>query len=392
MASIVNRRKFLLRTLVWTSAPPVLHALGATGLGMLGSCRRRDPEAELLVSAQGSAAQDCGLGWTTLSGQARQLPVGFRGHDVSPHPLRPGRVVLVARHPGEDLVEVDLREGRVTQRTKSTADHVLGGHACFSRDGQRLFIAESRLERGTGRIVVRDALDYRVLTTFASHGLGPHELLLMPDGRTLAVANGGLLTHPSTGAQVLNLDTMASRLSFIDSESGELVEEHAVDEPKASIRHLCLSDHGELSVALQMQREAAGHERLAPLTAIHDRQRGLQVLRGPEPLLWRCKDYMGSTRINNRSRIAGFTSPRGDIALFFHLDSRELVGHYRFHDVCGLAVNGAEDLFVLSNSAGQVRCLDAFTLQERPELRLQLSSFAWDNHMRVMPWPDQVLI
>ena len=30
----------------------------------------------------------------------------------------------------------------------------------------------------------------------ASFGVGPHEVVLMPDGATLVVANGGIRTHP----------------------------------------------------------------------------------------------------------------------------------------------------------------------------------------------------
>jgi hypothetical protein len=44
---------------------------------------------------------------------------------------------------------------------------------------------------------VRDATDgYRQIGELASFGVGPHELVLMPDGATLAVANGGIRTHP----------------------------------------------------------------------------------------------------------------------------------------------------------------------------------------------------
>lgn len=386
MASALTRRTFLGHLL---AANPCLWSLS----GLAGACRdssdlhseRATPE--LLISAQGNAAKSFGVGWAQPAGHAEQCAVGFRGHDVVAHPLRPGHVLLIGRHPGRELAEVQLAAQRVVKRVVCMANHELAGHACFSADGRTLFTTESDYELGQGRIVVRDADDYRVLDVFSSHGVGPHELLLMPDGHTLAVANGGLRTHPKSGRRVLNLDTMVSRLSFIDARNGHLRSEHGLAEPKASIRHLGLSNQGELSVALQMQREASDHTQPVPLAAIYSAKGGLQALTGPEALLFHCKDYMGSTKVNNRSRIAGFTSPRGDIALFWHIDTQTLAGYHRFHDTCGLAVSLDEQNFILSNSAGQVRFLNANTLEERVEHRLSFPGFAWDNHMRALRMP-----
>lgn len=371
-----------------TTAPRRHVLLGSFAgfVGGLAGCASRGAR-EVWVSAQGADASEFGASWTGADGDAQTVVVGLRGHDVWQHPLYPERVVLVARRPGRELVEVDVLARSVSRRVSCSNQHEMGGHACFSRDGTALFTAESNYESGEGRIVVRDARDYRTLDEYPSHGVGPHELALMPDGRTLAVANGGLRTHPSTGDEVLNLDTMQSRLTFLDSRDGRLLEEHWVDEPKASIRHLDVNDRGEIAVALQMQREGSDHRALAPLAAVYD-ARGLRVLTGPETLLLRCNDYMGSARINPTTRVAGYTSPRGNIALFWRLDDGELVAHHSFHDVCGIAVSLDHGRFVLSNSAGQLRCLDARTLEELPELRVELTGFEWDNHLRAIELPS----
>jgi len=360
-----------------------------SGAGLFAAtlgCGREEPR-EAWVSAQGGDASKFGAGWTGPDGHAESVAVGFRGHDVWQHPLHPERVLLVARRPGRELAEVDLLDRTVTRRVPCSENHEMGGHACFSRDGSTLFTAESNYESGEGRIVVRDARDYRTLDEFPSHGVGPHEILLMPDGRTLAVANGGLRTHPSTGDSVLNLDSMQSRLTFLDSTNGQLIAEHAVAEPKASIRHLDVNERGEMAVALQMQREGSDHQNLAPLAAVYDEGRGLRVLSGPEGLLWQCNDYMGSARINAKTRVAGYTSPRGNIALFWNLDNGDLLAHHAFHDVCGIAVSLDQSAFVLSNSTGQIRCLDARTLEELPARRQEAAQFAWDNHLRAIRLP-----
>lgn len=370
--AFLGRRDFLMNGLLFGLVPG-------------GVACERQPR-ELWVSAAGGKPAEFGAGWTDAEGHSTKVLTGFRGHDVLLHPLHPERIVLVARRPGQELVEVDVAERRVRRRVRCSERYELGGHACFSLDGRTLFTAESDYEQGEGRVVVRDAEDYRTLCEFPSRGVGPHEIIMMPDGR-LAVANGGLRTHPDSEREVLNLDTMRSSLVFLESRTGELLEEHRLDEPKASIRHLDVTSDGRLSVALQMQREGSGHENLAPLAALYDDQRGLRALSAPDGLLWQCSDYMGSTRINEKTRVAGFTSPRGDIALFWNLDTHEFLACHRFHDVCGIAVSLDQNFFILSNSAGQLRCLDARTLEEVPERRLELAQLAWDNHLRALLLP-----
>lgn len=353
---------------------------------MAGSwfANRRQPQP-VLVSAQGRSTEQYGAAWSNSHGQVHTAATGVRGHDVIQHVLRPERLLLIARRPGRELVEIDLVSGDVIQRIACLEHHHLNGHACFSPDGRYLFTTESNTALGRGRLIVRDGNDYRVLAQFNSHGIGPHELQFMPDGRTLAVANGGLLTHPDSGRQVLNLDTMRSTLSLIDSHNGELLQEFSVNEPKASIRHLDVSRRGDISVALQMQRQGTDHQQLAPLAALLPAGgSSLKVLGEPETLLWHCNDYMGSTRINNLSGIAGFTSPRGDIALFWHIDDNRLAGFHRMHDVCGLSVSLDQRHFIVSNSSGHIRYLDAFSLQESTSLRQHWPHIRWDNHLHAI--------
>ncbi|MCK0317313.1 DUF1513 domain-containing protein, partial [Salmonella sp. 15E65] len=81
---------------------------------------------------------------------------------------------------------------------------------------------------------------------FDSGGIGPHEVVLMPDGKTLCVANGGILTHPDYGKLELNLDTMRPSLAYIDAASGELLEKVELEPAlhRLSIRHLALAADG----------------------------------------------------------------------------------------------------------------------------------------------------
>jgi hypothetical protein len=119
-------------------------------------------------------------------------------------------------------------------------------------------------------IGIRDADDgYRQVGEFASHGVGPHEVTLMPDGATLVAANGGIRTHPDRERAKLNLDTMAPSLAYLDLASGRLCDAFGLAPRlhRLSIRHLAVNQDG--LVAAAMQYEGSKRDRV-PLVGLHD--------------------------------------------------------------------------------------------------------------------------
>ncbi|MCG8488460.1 MAG: DUF1513 domain-containing protein [Chromatiales bacterium] len=287
---------------------------------------------------------------------------------------------MFARRPGTRAIEVDLKSGDHRQAFECKSNRHLFGHGCFSPDGKFLFTTEAEIDTGRGLIAVRDANSYELLAEMSSHGIGPHELKLLKDGKTLVVANGGILTHPDTGRKKLNLDSMSSNLCYIDASSGKKLSIHRVTEPKASIRHLDVADDDTVAFAMQFQRSAAAHDRLVPLAASHRLGNSLHLFEAPEAVTMQMHDYIGSVAINNSNRVVGFTSPKGSIALFWNLNNGTFLGYHRLHDVCGIAVTADEGYFALTSSNGQMRLLDSRTLKENRALR-QHPDVRWDNHL-----------
>src|SRR3546814_20493551 len=76
------------------------------------------------------------------------------------------------------------------------------GHAVFDRAERLLYTTENDYEAGRGVIGVWDAdAGYARAGELDAHGIGPHDLALGPDGRSLVIANGGLLTHPDSRSE-----------------------------------------------------------------------------------------------------------------------------------------------------------------------------------------------
>lgn len=344
------------------------------------------PTGGRLVSAQGSQPGTYSLSWFEQGDSAANISLsGFRGHGVCAHPNKPDTVILLARRPGVTGIEVNLQNAQLSGQFHCADGYHMTGHACFSQDGKVLFSSESHYETGSGKIVIRDADNYQILGEYNSHGIGPHEIKLMPDGKTIVIANGGILTHPNTGRKKLNLNTMDSNLAYLEPNSGKLLETARFSEAKASIRHIDVSQSGTVAIAMQMQREAASHQNTVPLCALHRPGQNIQAFTAPETVFQRMNDYVGSVVINDKSRIAGFSSPRGNLVVFWHLETKKLAGYYPLYDVCGIALSADNKHFVLSNSEGAIRYLNADTLREDKTLRQTFENSRWDNHMITMP-------
>src|SRR5690606_31025455 len=130
------------------------------------------------------------------------------------------------------------------------------GHGVYTPSGHLLFATENDYAAGRGVLGVYDASEagaYQRVAEFPTGGIGPHEVVLMPDGRTLCVANGGILTHPDYGKLELNLDSMRPSLSYVDARDGRLLEQVFLPEElhRLSLRHMALDASGCVWVGCQ---------------------------------------------------------------------------------------------------------------------------------------------
>lgn len=366
------RRRFLKGALAATSAVPLLGCDGASENG---------PDQEYYVSSQGEReGRPTLVALGTPSERLQHVASGFRGHGLAHHRRWPGRAVLFERRPGWVGLEADLVEGREVRRLTVPAHRRLQGHGTYDLEGDYLFTTEADANTGTGVLGVWDAHDFRRLGEVPTGGIGPHEVIRLPGQNVAVVANGGIHSDLSTGEK-LNLDTMSPSLVYLDLRSEAVVDEVRWPEAKASVRHLAASDDGLVVVALQVQRSALSDRDLRPLGAVHRPGAAPEMLEAPEALLLQLRDYTGSVAVSSLSRIAGFTSPRGSVALFWNIDRGTVVGQHEFIDVSGIAPSADGRYFVLSSSAGQLRWLDAHTLTEATALRQVTPGVLWDNHL-----------
>ncbi|MEL6958345.1 MAG: DUF1513 domain-containing protein [Pseudomonadota bacterium] len=294
-----------------------------------------------------------------------EIALPDRGHAAAANPTLP-EAVAFARRPGTYAIVLDCRTGQTKARLDAPVGRHFYGHGTFSADGSLLFTTENDYDAAAGIIGLWDVRNkYARLGEFSSGGIGPHDIKLMPDSETLVVANGGIETHPETGRTKLNLPFMRSNLSYLALDGVikaqvELAPEHQLN----SMRHLAVSDRGDVAFAMQWQGDLTDNLQLLGVHSLS--RRHLQLY--DDSSVRTMQGYLGSIAFNSDTNQIATTSPRSGVVQVFGADG--LIRSTNLADVCGVATNRAG--FVITTGAGIVRAF------EKGDTTHQL---AWDNHL-----------
>lgn len=363
---------------------------GAAGLVFAGARVRPGgaaaPEDEALyLSARTTLEGVHGFAGFTKSGIRFETALPGRGHGCA---VRPDgeEAVAFARRPGRFMVVIDPRDGRTVRRIEAAENRHYYGHGVYSPEGGLLYATESAFDAAGGAVGivgVYDARDgYRRVGEHGGFGIGPHEIGLLSDGRTLAVAVGGILTHPDTGRAKLNIRDMDPALAYIDRHSGALLERHRPPpaQHRNSIRHLAVAADDAVVAVLQYQGPPGDRP---PLVMVHRRGDAARFLSAPDPVQARMRNYCGSVAVDPAARVAAVTSPRGGVVTFWSLAKQSFVGALDMPDGCGIAADAAGGGFIVTSGAGRAMAVNAAGARVAEEA-LPLAARRWDNHLTLV--------
>lgn len=310
------------------------------------------------------------VGLTETGSIAFKVPLPARGHAAAAHPDI-AEAVAIARRPGTFAKVIDCANGQILNTLKAPVGHHFYGHGAFSADGKHLFTTENQFDTGAGRIGVWDrTAGYKRVGEFSSGGVGPHEILKLPSG-LLAVANGGIRTHPSTGRKKLNLESMQSNLSVF-TVSGVLTDraDVAPDDRLNSLRHIACSPHGTVVCGFQWQGDPYDTPQLVALYQGDGKLRPSQI---EDDLLRGLNGYTGSVSAIGRDFFVA-SSPRGGRLLI--LDATGRVAHsHQALDVCGIG-NTGRAIALVTDGNGHVYRLNNNLFETIAQYPL-----AFDNHL-----------
>lgn len=261
-----------------------------------------------------------------------------RGHGVTAN-VQSERAVIFARRPGNFALAFDPNMGTIPTLFKTPIDRHFYGHGAFSSDGKLLFASENDFETGDGKIGIYDVGNgFSRIGEFASGGIGPHEIIMLPDQKTLCVANGGIKTHPQFPRTKLNLDSMRSNIAFIDVASGLIRAVHPLPEiwSQLSMRHMAADHKGTVWIGGQYEGNALDQ---APLLAKISDSEPFEFIKLPTKHLFGLKNYIGSVTINENDGIIAFSSPKGGRVLLVDRSSGQVIKSHNAKGTCGLAPN-----------------------------------------------------
>lgn len=281
-----------------------------------------------------------------------RIPLPDRGHAAAAHPHWP-LAVAFARRPGTFALVIDCAAGRIVARLDAPAGRHFYGHGTFLADGAVLATTENACESGAGRIGFRDATaGFTRKGEAASGGIGPHEMLRLPGSDTLAVANGGIRTHPRSEREKLNVAAMRPNLAWLDANgsSSETVEFDPVLRMN-SIRHLSAAAAADdVTVAFAMQVEDAASARGEPLLGLHRAGDRAPRLYGLDPAAQAAMaGHDGSVALSRDGARAVVTGPCGGRAQVRDVAAGTCDVVERA-DICGVAPGGSG--FVFSDGNG----------------------------------------
>ncbi len=329
-------------------------------------------EAECFAAARKDDRGNFSAALFSLSGDMRSVELPGRGHDIA---LRPdgGEWVAFARRPGRFGVAVPIGRDQPVWFATKPGRHFFG-HGVFSANGGLLYSTENDYEGARGMIGVRDvAAGYRQIGEFPAHGMEPHDIALLSDGRTMVIANGGIRTHPDSEGE-LNLSDMRPSLVYVDVATGDLLEEHRLDSAlhQLSIRHLAIGTGDVVAFGCQYR---GPEEDAPPLIGFHRRGEEPVIVPAPSRTQEGLRNYIGSVAADSSGGIVAASAPKGGLVTYWDISSRRYLGVSDLNDGCGLAPTHHQANFLLTSGEGWLATADSSGAMER-----QTSSFQWDNH------------
>jgi uncharacterized protein len=358
VAAFNPSRRAVLAALAASVAAPKLGWAAAGNPAFLGCAKETD----------GSFALH---GFTQTSDSVFRIPLPARGHAGARHPAR-AEAVVFARRPGTYALVIDVLNGKVAKTLQPPAGLHLNGHGAYLQNGALLVTAEQMSETSEGRLGLWAANEnYRRIGDLPSGGIGPHEVLALPDG-TLAIANGGIKTLAGTRDEI-GTEEMRPSLAFADAEARLTdILKSAEEFHFASIRHLAALPNGHVAAACQWHGHKLGFPQSVPLLAMAKAGGQLKWSNASQDLWDIAKGYAGSIAATEDGLIA-ITAPRGN-RLYIFDQTGALVAAHTNPDVCGVAASG--NGFIASNGEGALLRVDLSEIAA-----LGAAKVSWDNHI-----------
>ncbi|MCR9139853.1 MAG: DUF1513 domain-containing protein [Alphaproteobacteria bacterium] len=184
-----------------------------------------------------------------LDGDVAQALFPVHGHNVEVSP--DGKIGFFGSMEYRSYVCFDPKTlDLITLGKPYRKDWVGGGHGVFVNQGAHLALTEraprvgyrGSPEKHFGRVTLREPDTLKIIESHSTHGISPHDVRLLADGKHLAIANYGS-TYPRRKRQYgVPRHVVEPSVTVIDIDSGRLAAKYASGSSSMELRHLCAHD------------------------------------------------------------------------------------------------------------------------------------------------------
>ncbi len=305
-----------------------------------GQYKRRESDSEFVFA----------LSVVDLTARRQDLvPLDFLAHGVAVDPNDRHRIVVCEKiGPGAALI--DLQSLSVTGKLQTTDDRLFYGHCAFSSDGKLIYTTETYKASHDGAIVIRDAGSLEIVGEFPSFGAAPHECLLIDDGKTMVVTNGGG-----------DISGPAPNVAYIDIATQSLVKREHPTNRHLNTGHLAIADDDGSLVVVSAPRAGTKEPKLGGVS-IQPAGKNLRSVTLPKKVVSRMAGEALSVQIMDGT--AAVTHPDGEMVTFWNISDRRLVKEMTLPKPRGVTMSRDNKRLVISyNHDASLMQLDAETLE-----------------------------
>ena len=267
----------------------------------------------------------------------------FLPHAIAIDPNHAGRAAVFEKH-GPGACYVDLLRGEVLTPITTASSRHFYGHGAYSVDGNRLYATESLLDDAfRGALVIRDAKTLQQLGTMPTFGTAPHDCILLDDGTTMVVTNGG---GPLRGGAAPNI-------CYIDIPSETLLEEVKLKAPRFNAGHIAITPRGDLAMVSAPRTGLPNKSRSLGAVSLKPKGQPLVTMSKPKKVVQRMKGETLSVLIQQPQQRVLATHPEGDMITMWSLSEGKLLRKYDdFSQPRGICTTLDGQLWVVGHSLG----------------------------------------
>jgi hypothetical protein len=294
-------------------------------------------------------------------------------------------ILVNSRKPSASLLKYSLN-GELIAELKPLRNQHFEGHAIFSIDEKYLYVTASDFQQGSGKLLKLNSHDLSLVEMYDTGGIGPHELVWQAPN-IIAIANTGVLTHPDSGRDILNLESIQSNVVLFNTVNKAFDHEWSVPLTGLSARHLDRMDNGDLVIGCQYKKE----DKRPPCVAFASKGEALRFADSQnETLHWNMKGYTASIKSIPNSNQALISNPRGHLLTQWenkslnsnNNGSSQILNKQKIQFNKGIKISKTGEQAWVSTGAGELLLLNTKSSSLKVGNRIKVKKgIWWANHL-----------